>query len=170
MVKKKRNKKYRERPVRSNTIDWAISGVYTLRHEDRTAMMEPMKIALMQFKRATAEQGHWNALAEGMNIGEALAALDIGANLLPRIHKAQAALERIAMRMMSTEGSACKAPELAAITEAIVCCSAQLQLCTQAELQRARERINNMERSGVMDDMKQIFQALIDQRDGLMCE
>lgn len=159
---KKRTKKYCPRPVRTNAVDWAIAGVHKLVSDDCNLIINPLKRALEHFKRATAGRQEWNDLAEAMNIAEALAGLSIGPNLLPRIHKTQAALQQIALRLLATGSSACKAPELAAITEVIVCFSAQVQLCTQGELSRALKRVKNMRRSGAMDDLSALYAQIND--------
>lgn len=56
--------------------------------------------------------------------------------------------------------STCYASELAAITEGREMYRAQMTLCSQAEMMRALRRVNDLHRSGGMQDVKRLYEGM----------
>lgn len=68
-------------------------------------------------------------------------------------------MKAIALRMQGGDMH-CRAPELAAITEAIAMYRIQLRLCSQAEFGRAVKKTKEMHRCGAMDDVTALFDRM----------
>ncbi len=160
--KKPRNKKYCPRDVQADPISWAVAGVHTLPKATIEACMAKVDAAFETLKRGKQRPEDWNHVSTALCVAEALAGLQIGPNLLPQIAKGQHALHKIAMRMADGE-KACKAPELAAITEALVMYRAQLHLCTQAEISRAAERARKLIVCGALSESERLYERMQDE-------
>ena len=160
MAKAKRNKAYRPRPVNPQAMDWAISGAHTLPMQKQVELIGYVDVALDRLRQGRASRVDWNTLANGMNIAEALAHFQIGTNLVDRINEAQDKLHGVGMRMLSTGKSTCYAHELTAIAEGRDIYKIQLGLCSQAEIMRAVQRVNDFHRSGAMKDVARLYQAM----------
>lgn len=158
--KPKRTKRYVPRERLADPVQWAMAGVYKLPTVSIDAVFVPIDAAkaLLRQGRATCED--WNVVAQALNLAEALAGLQVGANLLPEIIAGQRWLHQIALRMLERDTSTCYAAELAAIDEALVMYRAQLQVCTQADFSRAVAHVKNLVRCGAMDDIARLYQEL----------
>nr|DAH83259.1 MAG TPA: hypothetical protein [Caudoviricetes sp.] len=160
MAKTKRNKAYKPRPVNPQAMNWALSGAHTLPMHKQVELIGYVDVALDRLRQGRAARDDWNTLANGMNIAEALAHFQIGTNLTDRINDAQDELHGIGIRMLSTGKSTCYAHELAAIAEGRDMYKIQLGLCSQAEIMRAVQRVNDFHRSGAMNDVARLYQAM----------
>lgn len=158
--KPKRTKRHVPRQVNSNSVDWAVAGAHRLPTESLDAMFVPITEAVALLKQGRASREDWNIVCQALNLGEALTAARIGANLLTTIIVGQEALHQIALRMLETGSSTCRAAELVVIEEALASYRAQLQVCTQAELSRAVTRVKNLHRGGAMDDVAKIYNGM----------
>lgn len=147
---KRRNKKYRPRAVLLNSFENAIVGRSLIPESMRQELLEPVKEAADKLQFERIDKDDWNILAQASNIAEALAGLNIGPNLLPQIKAMQNALQAIGQRMIERNTSTARASELADIREGIEMYSAQLKVCTQAELSKAVRKVNDILRSGGM--------------------
>lgn len=157
--KPKRCKAYKPKPVQADPVSWAVAGVHTLSKKTIDACMSKVDGAFETLKRGQQRPEDWNHVSTALSVAEALAGLQIGANLLPQIAKGQAALHKIALRMADGE-KACKAPELAAITEALVMYRVQLSLCTQAEISRAAERAKKLIECGARSETERLYERM----------
>lgn len=158
--KPKRTKRYVPREIQSDPVSWAVAGAHKLPTESLDAMFVPINDAITHLKQGRASRDDWNIVCQALNLAEALAAARIGANLLDAITVGQEALHQIALRMLETGSSTCRAAELSAMDESLVMYRAQLQVCTQAELSRAVARVKNLHRSGAMDDVARIYNGM----------
>jgi DNA-binding FrmR family transcriptional regulator len=158
--KPKRHKSYRPRDVQLDAVSWAIAGATCIPPASQAAALAPVMAAVRVLKQGMATRVDWNVVAQCMNLAEALAALQIGSNLMPQIGAGQKALHRIALRMLERGTSTCYATELADIDEAVVMYRVQLSLCTQAEFSRAVVRVKDLHRSGAMDDVARLYLKL----------
>lgn len=161
-LKKPRSKKYVARDINLDALSWALAGVHTLPMECVERVMAQVNDALTAFKRRTATREDWNMLVQCLNVAEGLAALHIGPNLLPDFLRAQMMLQRIALRMADTGSNACKAPELAAITQALAMYRIQLRLCSQGELSRALAKVKAMHNNGGMNEVAHLYTLMVD--------
>lgn len=157
---KKPRKQHRPRLVSANSMDWAMSGAYTLPAYTQKQILEMVETGFDALRRGQATRDEWNALANALNIAEALAGLRIGPNLMPAIQAGMDALHSVALRMLSGKSSTCHASELSAITEALDMYRIQLRLCSQAEMTRAVQRVNDLHRSGAMKDVARLYAGM----------
>lgn len=158
--KPKRTKKYTPREVQADPISWAVAGVHKFPSEKIAQCLAPVNAEFLCLKRGTASRDDWNQVSTALNIAEALAGLHIGPNLMPKIEKGQHALHKIALRMLEFGDKACKAPELANIAEAMAIYKAQLQLCTQAEMSRAVQRVKRLIEGGAMKVVEKAYNGM----------
>ena len=160
--KKPRNKAYRPRNIQADPISWAIAGVHTFPIKTRQELVEQVDIAFEILRCGDAGRDDWNMIVQALNVAEALATAErgsIGLNLMPKFDRAQGAMMAIAMRMQGSDKS-CKAPELAAITEAIAMYRIQLRLCSQAEFGRALAKTKEMHKCGAMNDVAHVYAGM----------
>ena len=160
MAKTKRNKAYKPRPVNPQAMNWALSGAHTLPMHKQVELIGYVDVALDRLRQGRAARDDWNTLANGMNIAEALVHFQIGTNLIDQINDAQDKLHGIGIRMLSTGKSTCYAHELASIAEGRDMYKIQLGLCSQAEIMRAVQRVNDFHRSGAMKYVVRLYQAM----------
>lgn len=158
----KRRKAYKPKGVNPDAMNWAMSGAYTIPAPKRAEILSFVDQALDKLRRAEADRDDWNTLANALNIAEALVELEIGTNLLPVIKAGEAALLEVGKRMCGGARSTCRGTEIAAICEALDMYRIQLRLCSQAEFSKAVNRVKDLHRSGAMDDVARIYNAMID--------
>lgn len=159
-MKKKRNKKYVPKPVMLDSMNWAMSGAHKLPKYKRDELLIPVDTAYKAMQRGEATREEWNTVANALNIAEALSEMQIGANLIPLIQAGLSALHDVAMRMLGGAKSTCKGAELTAIYEALDMYRIQLTECSQGEMSRAVKKVNDLHRSGAMDDVLQIYKQM----------
>lgn len=156
-MKKPRNKKYKKKNVMPNSVAWAMAGAFKMPAEDVDMLMVPMRRAYMQFLAGIATRDDWNDLVTQFMIGEALAGMNIGNNLLPDITAAMNALRAIATRMIENKRSTCYASELRWIKEAADMYKIQLDHCTQGEFSRAHKSVKQ---SMECSDFSMLYRAM----------
>lgn len=140
-MKKPRNKKYKEKPVYKNAVDWAIAGRTKMLAADVVHLMAPMKRAYGKFLLGIADREDWNDLSTQFMIAEALAGMQIASNLKNEIERAAGMLHTVGMRMLTQGKSTCYSQELAAIAWGMEIYKIQLNHCTQAEFGRAYKKV-----------------------------
>lgn len=159
-IKPKRTKRYQPRIVQPDSVAWAVAGVHKMPFQRIDALFVPINAAVTLLKQGKATRCEWNGICQALNIAEALAGLQIGANLLPEIRAGQTALKQIALRMIGKGSATCYASELAAVDESLVMYRAQLKVCTQAELERAIAKVKAAHNSGAMDDIGRLYLSM----------
>ncbi len=158
--KPKRNKRYVPRERLADPVGWAVAGVHKLPTESIDAVFVPIDEALALLRQGRAGREDWNVVCQALNVAEALAVVAVGSNLMPEIAAGQRWLHQIALRMLETGSSTCYAAELAAIDEALTMYRAQLQVCTQADFSRAIAHVRNLHRSGAMEQIARVYEAM----------
>lgn len=100
MVVKKRNKKYRPKPVMHDNMAFVMSGMarFTSLKDEALSIMLKHRMALEALRTGRATRTDIDKLIGIVNIAEALAEHGRGTEYLPDIHAAQARLRDLAAR------------------------------------------------------------------------
>jgi hypothetical protein len=160
MATKKRCKAYKPRDVNPNAMNWALAGAHLLPLDKQRELVGYVDEAFSRLRQGTASRDDWNALANGMNIAEALAFFKIVDNLLPEICEALDALHAVALRMLDGRGSRLTSDEQEALSFGRDIYKGQLEHCTQGEAMRAVQRVQDLHRSGAMQDVARLYQEM----------
>lgn len=158
--KSRRNKRYTPKPVNLDAYQWAIAGATCL---VPAAVKEVTKVSVSAydtFVSDVATKHDWNILAQCIAVSAVLAENGIGSNLFAEIHAGQEALERCAIRMAKSGRASCHRDDLDAIREALTMYEVQLGLCTQAEWNRAIQRVTNLITSGGFGRNRELYDAM----------
>lgn len=100
MVVKKRNKKYRPKPVMADPLSFVLSGLkpFVSLKDVSLSIMVKHRLALEALRTGRADKDDIDKLIGIVNIAEALAENGKGQEYLPDIHTAQAQLKALASR------------------------------------------------------------------------
>jgi hypothetical protein len=134
-------KAYRPTGTRTDAFLHAMDRASLLSTRQQAELIAPMQKALEEFRLGRGSAAYWADLADAVNVGEALAALRIGSNLVPYIEHAQAALASVHARHAAGGSWTLRGPELAALDDAVWAAGVQIQHCSQGEMQTAIDRV-----------------------------
>jgi hypothetical protein len=149
-----------QKKVCTNTIEWAIGGVFTLPIETQKEIMREPIASFNRLREGKADRLDWNNICDALNMGEALCEFNIGNNLLDDFHRGHEALHQIALRILGGKSSTCYAHELAAVKEALDMHQIQIGLCSQGEYSRAFKRVTGLLRGGKTNNVAMTYARL----------
>lgn len=127
----------------TNPITVAMDSAAALTMAQISRAMDPAEQAVRVLQFGNFGSTSWSVLADAFNIAEALAEQGIANDHSDTIQAAQDALGELAERFMIRQSWIAKGDELLAIKAAVFICEVQLNACSQAELERAIQRVRN---------------------------
>jgi hypothetical protein len=133
----KPRKQYRPRRVDGDPIDMAISLIALLTPEQKRFLNDPIRKALAAFTSGQGDSRAWEALADCMNVGEALAEGGIASNQGQLFLAGQRALCAVLERHRETGQWALESHEASTLDEAVWMSGVQYEYASQGEVQRA---------------------------------
>ena len=151
---RKRNKKYRPKPVMHDNMAFVMSGMarFTSLKDQALSIMLKHRLALEALRTGRAAKHDIDKLIGIVNLAEALAEHDRGAEYLPDIHAAQAQLKALAARgaergmrfIMNAE-------QWAALKHILDIHEAQLDAATVYDIERSYDLVMKRFRHGQVD-------------------
>lgn len=124
-----------------NPIVSAMEGARLLQPVERGLLLDPPREALEALRTGTGRGDAWRALADALNVAEALVELRIGGNLGDQVLAGQAALANLAQRLAAGRGWTLYGHELVALDDALWVYSTQLDHCCVSEWQSALQTV-----------------------------
>lgn len=151
---KKRNKKYRPKPVMADPLSFVLSGLtpFVNMREQAVSIMLKHRLALEALRTGRADREAIDKLIGIVNLAEALAEQGKGQHYTPDIHAAQAQLKALASRgaergmrfIMNAE-------QWIALKNVLDIHEAQLEVSTVYDLERAFDLVMKRVRHGQID-------------------
>lgn len=135
---------YRPRTVDRDPVGLAMTQAAALTPGQREAVISPALTALARLRSWAATEADWLALADMCNVAQALAALRIVSDHDDDFAAAQQALRTMHERTERGQALVATPLERAALHQAQVLHEIQLEHCSQAELQRAIDRVTRV--------------------------
>lgn len=143
-------KAYRPGRIDSNPVDLALSRAAKLDGQQVPSLLQRLADDVQRFRLGQGSAPVWAALADALNVAEALAALGIASDHEDTFAKGQAALAAVHGRAWgATRSWTLRGPELQAIDDAIFVHGVQLQHCSQGELLEAVQRVERRTRQAL---------------------
>lgn len=131
-------KAYRPGRVDNDPVGLAMAMAAKLDAAQLPGMLAGMQTRLDAFRTGRGNSEHWAALADSLNVAEALARLNIARDHEDTFERGQQALAAVHGRAHGPLRSwTLRGPELQAIDDALFVHGVQLQHCSQGELQKA---------------------------------
>lgn len=151
---KKRNKKYRPKPVMADPLSFVLSGLkpFVSLKDEALSIMVKHRLALEALRTGRADRETIDKLIGIVNLAEAMADNGKGQEYLPDIHAAQAQLKALAARgaergmrfIMNAE-------QWAALKHVLDVHEAQLEASTVYDIERAFDLVMKRFRHGHID-------------------
>lgn len=126
-----------------NPIAHAMEGARLLTETERALLIDPTSEALTALRTGTGRGDAWRALADALNLAEALVELRIGGNLGDQVQRGQDALAQLAHRVGAGRGWTLYGHELVALDDATWVYATQLEHCCVSEWQQALKTVQN---------------------------
>lgn len=124
-----------------NPIAHAMEGARLLLATERELLIDPPRQALEALRTGTGRGDAWRALADALNVAEALVELRIAGNLGDQVQAGQAALSNVAQRVGAGRGWTLYGHELVALDDALWIYATQLDHCCVSEWQSALQTV-----------------------------
>lgn len=138
----KPRKAYRARRVDGDPVGLAMAMAAKLDPLQLPGMLAGMQARLDAFRTGHGNAEHWAALADALNVAEAMTSLNIASDHIETFERGQQALAAVHGRAHGTLQSwTLRGPELQALDYALFVHSVQLRHCSQGELQQAVNRV-----------------------------
>ena len=124
-----------------NPIEAAMAGARLLLPVERGLLLDPPREALEALRTGTGRGDAWRAMADALNVAEALVELRIAGNLGDQVQAGQAALSALAGRVAAGRGWTLNGRELVALDDALWVYQMQLDHCCVSEWQAALQTV-----------------------------
>jgi len=151
---KKRNKKYRPKPVMHDNMAFVMSGMarFTSLKDEALSIMLKHRLALEALRTGRAAKRDIDNLIGIVNIAEALAEHDRGAEYLPDIRAAQSHLKDLAARgAQRSMRFIMNAEQWLALKHVLDIHEAQLEAATVYDIERSYDLVMKRFRHGQVD-------------------
>lgn len=141
-MSRKRCRKYRPRPVLSNTVAIAINRARVLSHDDVERQMGVIRTAQLQFAQGLHCEIHWRSLADVCNLAQTLASMGLarGHDATRVIDDARKALFDVDQRHSAGGSWTLYPAELDALAWLVSLHQVQLEACSFGEFEDAMQR------------------------------
>lgn len=131
-------KAYRPGRVEADPVSLAMAMAAKLDAAQLPGMLAGIQARLEAFRTGHGNSEHWAALADSLNVAEALAQLNIARDHEDTFERGQQALAAVHGRAHGPQKSwTLRGPELQALDDALFVHGVQLQHCSQGELHQA---------------------------------
>jgi hypothetical protein len=126
-----------------NPIALATAGARKFTPDQLAKLMAPNTAALEALRTGAFDDNHWRDLADAFHIAEALARppVNIANDHADKFEEAQTVLYALSEQFRDRKTWTARAPQLAAVQDALEIFEIQLQNVAQGEFERAVERI-----------------------------
>lgn len=130
-------RRYAPKRVDSDPVGLAMAHAALLQPQQQADLINPLRAAFEALRRGQGNQNAWCAMADAMNIAEALADLGIANDHAELIQRAQAALAALHQRHQTNRSWTLRAAELDALRDASEIHEIQIEHATQGEVANA---------------------------------
>lgn len=146
----RKRSKYRPKPIRTDVIQYVISGIKPLTSVGSYFIDLKIKNhhALAQMAQGQATRSDVETLVAALNMAEALAILKVGKDWMTEIEAGQAALRSMLVRANEKKKFLFTGPELNAVNLANDVHDAQLEAATVAQLEKAISLVTRVCKGG----------------------
>jgi hypothetical protein len=141
---KKPRKAYRPRPVLDDPTEAVIAMAGLLPQRQRLDLIQPVEQAFDAMRRGVGGWASWCALADAMNVAEALASIGIASDRVPELKAAQAVLHAVHGRVQAGGGWTLRGPEIAQLEFGVDIHRIQGTVCSLGEMARAIQKVKNV--------------------------
>lgn len=137
----------RRHPVDRDPIELAMNQIATLQPSQRATLKKTAEDAFDAFRRGHGSAELWAHLADALNMGEAMATLNLANDHGHKFTDAQIALGRVHQRHAAGGNYTLRGDEIAALDDALFIYGVQLDVCSKGEWLAAIDRVSNRVRS-----------------------
>ncbi len=132
-----------------NPVEAALNRIALLSPTEQANVLASASAGFDAFRQGHGNHTHWCALADAMNVGQALVELRIASNHAAAFTEAHQALSDVMDRASSVASWTLRGSEIAALDHALFMHRTQLQLCSRGELSSAVTNVVNRMRQAL---------------------